>query len=238
MPKLYFCLGGQSSADAGIRQLQPLRYSAPKPVYEQIDIPGRNGPLLVHTGAYEAVTASTECCIMRRPDAHLAFAEANRFLFSGLGYRRLEDALQPGFYRLASVTVGAEYYREAPNYAPFTLEFLCKPQRFLTSGESAVTLSAAGTLSNPTGFSALPLITVYGSGESTLTVNGVTVNFKTLDGSCTLDCDAGNASKDGSNENGNIEAADDFPALAPGGNAISWSGGITSVKIIPRWWTL
>ena len=30
----------------------------------------------------------------------------------------------------------------------------------------------------------------------------------------------------------------EFPKLVPGSNTISFSGGITSVEIIPRWWTI
>lgn len=238
MPKLYFCLGGKSSAEVGLRQLQPIRYSAPKPVYTRVDIPGRSGPLLIHTGAYEPVTASTECCIMRTPSVDRAIASANAFLLSTLGYQRLEDPLCPNVYRMASVTVGAEYYRAAPNYAPFTVELLCKPQCWLKSGEQTVTISASGgVLHNPTSFSSKPLITVYGSGEATLTVNGTAAAFTALESHCTLDSDTENAYRGTLNENENVKITE-FPTLAPGDNVVAWTGGITKVEIIPRWWCL
>ena len=42
-----------------------------------------------------------------------------------------------------------------------------------------------------------------------------------------------------SNWNKNITLNDRrFPKLKAGENLISFSGGITSVEVIPRWWTL
>ena len=32
--------------------------------------------------------------------------------------------------------------------------------------------------------------------------------------------------------------SDDFPELPEGKTQITWTGGITAVEVIPRWWTL
>ena len=56
-------------------------------------------------------------------------------------------------------------------YGRTTIEFNCKPQRFLNIGDTAQTISTSGgTITNPTAFNAKPLITVYGSGAATLQV--------------------------------------------------------------------
>ena len=144
---------------------------------------------------------------------------------------------EPEIYRLAVVTSGAETELRMRTLAPFTLTFDCKPQRYLKSGERAAALTASGArLVNP-GMEARPLITVYGSGAGTLTAGGRTVQLKSLDGWLTLDCDLQNAYKGTQNKNNTIFAPE-FPVLPPGESAVTWTGGVTRVEIIPRWWTL
>ena len=96
-------------------------------------------------------------------------------------------------------------------------------------------------LLNPTAFTALPLITVYGTGEGTVTVGDITVRIKVMEDHLILDSDTQNAytEADGvmTNQNYNIYAPV-FPQLEPGVNQISWTGGVARLEIIPRWWTL
>lgn len=47
----------------------------------------------------------------------------------------------------------------------FDVTFDCKPQRWLTSGETAVAVTSGGTITNPTLFDAEPLLAVEGYGE-------------------------------------------------------------------------
>ena len=58
-----------------------------------------------------------------------------------------------------------------------------------------------------------------------------------IDGSITLDSDTENAYKGTTNLNSKVTIPD-FPELVPGDNEITWTGGITSAQITPRWWTL
>ena len=82
-------------------------------------------------------------------------------------------------------------------------------------------------------------LTVTGTGAGTLTVGGRTVTIKNLpDGYVILDCEAQNAyGAGGVNRNATISAPE-FPALETGETAVSWTGSITGVSVIPRWWTL
>jgi phage-related protein len=52
-----------------------------------------------------------------------------------------------------------------------------------------------------------------------------------------LDCDLQNAYNGNGNRNMYIDAPE-FPVLKNGENKISFSGGITKIQIIPRWWEL
>ena len=92
-------------------------------------------------------------------------------------------------------------------------------------------------MTGPNPFPALPLIEVTGSGDITLTVGDVDVEITGMENKITLDSETQNAYNGAINLNGIINAPD-FPVLREGANNISWTGDVTSVKIIPRWWTL
>ena len=56
-------------------------------------------------------------------------------------------------------------------------------------------------------------------------------------GAVVLDSDTQNAYLGAVNLNSTISAPE-FPTLPAGESAVRWTGGITGVEIIPRWWTL
>lgn len=232
-----FWLDGESAGAAGLRLQEPIRFSAPRPRYETAEIPGRSGLLQRFEGVFDNVTGTARCFALERGRVETALAAVNRWCFAAFGYRRLETEDEPEIYRLAVVTSGAETELRMRTLAPFTLTFDCKPQRYLKSGERAAALTASGArLANP-GMESRPLITVYGAGAGTLTAGGRTVQLKSLDGWLTLDCDLQNAYKGTQNKNNTIFAPE-FPVLPPGESAVTWTGGVTRVEIIPRWWVL
>ena len=76
-----------------------------------------------------------------------------------------------------------------------------------------------------------------GSGKGTVTVGGRTVTLSKITSGMILDSLTQNAYLGSSNLNGDISAAE-FPVLLPGESAISFTGGVTALDIVPRWWTL
>ncbi len=54
----------------------------------------------------------------------------------------------------------------------------------------------------------------------------------------TLDSELQDAFKGSENKNADVTLPDGYPKLPPGATSITFSGGITSVEITPRWWTL
>ena len=117
-----------------------------------------------------------------------------------------------------------------------SITFDCKPQRFLKSGEMVITSDGEIKLYNPTGQTALPLIRVYGSGDGTLAVGNTIMEIKGINGYMDIECDTQNAFKANENCNGRVSRV--FPVLESGLTGISFSGKITKIDIIPRWWTI
>lgn len=239
MKNLWF--DGQCSAGFGLVLTGSGTFDAAERDVEKISVAGRNGDLILENGRYKNISVDYPVFICR--DFPRKAEAARMWLLSKPGYRRLEDDYNPSFFRMAMFKGPLNFNVTFLNRAAeATLSFDCKPQRFLRSGEYPISMDAAGMLCNPTNFPALPLITVYGTDAGTLTVGNVTVEIKTLTDHICLDSDLQNAYRVADsgameNENGAVRAPD-FPVLAAGEVPVSWTGGITHIEIIPRWWTL
>ena len=231
----YLIFGGKSSREYGIYISGAQTFGAPERDVETVDIPGRNGSLIIDNGRLKNITVSYPAYI--RSDFPRMATAARNWLLAEAGYRRLEDTYSPDFYRMARFSGPLDFDTQFLNRsAECTLSFDCMPQRFDKRGEYTIRLQSPKTLINPYPFTALPLIRVYGSGAGNLMVGNTVVQVKAIDGYMDLDCDTQNAYKGSVNCNAQIYAPD-FPQLE-GKTGISWDGKIDHVEITPRWWTI
>lgn len=232
----YFVFGGVKSLDYDVWFGDAHTEDTPPKDVSTESIAGRNGDLLNDMKRWKNVDVVYSAAIIH--DFSNKYEALISALASRSGYQRLEDSVRPLEYRLAVFRDAVQPKNTPYNRAgQFDLLFHCKPQRFLKSGDRKIELSAAGALYNPTAFPAKPLIAVYGTAAGTLTVGDYTVEVKSITDKIILDCEIQDAYLDGANLNRCVRAPE-FPELVPGKNEISWTGGITGVDIIPRWWTL
>ncbi len=114
--------------------------SWPKPARrsDAVQVPGRNGDLLYDDGAWENVEITYN--ILVKAEWITEYERLTEWLCSHVGYFRLEDPdRHPGVYRMAEFTGPVNPKTIGYHFAgTFPLEFNCKPQQFLTSGESAL----------------------------------------------------------------------------------------------------
>lgn len=231
----FFIFGDHNSSEFGLHISGGGTFNAPSRDIETIEIPGRNGSLLIDKGRFFDITVEYPAFITR--DFIDNARSARLWLLSHSGYQRLEDTYDPYFFRMARFSGPLDFDTKFLNWtAECTLSFVAKPQRWLKDGEKTITLESGDTLYNAY-YPALPLITVYGNGPGTLMIGNYTVTVNSLDQSLVIDCDTQNAYKGTLNKNSTI-SANPFPKLESGDNVISWSGGITGVEIVPRWWTI
>ena len=228
---------GKSSDDLNVFVEHFPSQSRATKKYSRISVPGRNGDLIFEEDSFENEIQPYEIYISAK-ERKLPFAarKVSEWLFSAKGYQRLVDSYDPDVFRLAFFSGPLDVENILNMFGRATIEFDCKPQRFLVSGERIIFASNGGIIENPTSFTALPIIIVRGSGEGLLNIAGTVVRLSSINDNVILDCEAQNAYKGTENLNNTISAPE-FPVLFAGNNEISWSGGITNVEIIPRWWT-
>lgn len=242
MPLDDFEFDGYRASEYGVKMSAPFSLDGATPSYiSNAKILGRNGNLLEWDGSYQNRRGYASCFILAS-DAIEKFDQFVSGLVKSPEYKRLMVDSIPDAYLMAAVTTPPQAQFRNMILNPFDITFTCKPQKFLLSGEETVTFSQNGTLTNPSDFAALPLLTIYGSGSGSITIGGTKISIKSLTDQITIDCDTQNAYRkvgEGSPENKNSTiTAPEFPTLKSGDNSVIFDGGVTKIDIVPRWWKL
>ena len=146
-------------------------FNAPKRDTTLISIPGRNGDYAQDNGRYENITVTYPAFYKGSDLSTFTTALANfrAAMCAQIGYQRLTDTINTDEYRQALFIDGITVTPVKDNtLATFDLVFNCKPERWLTSGETRSAIANNGTLTNPTQYAAKPLIEVTGYGDITI----------------------------------------------------------------------
>lgn len=230
-----FWYNGHCCRDFGIYVSGENTFNGPERDYELVSIPGRSGDLIRDNNRYKNITVSYPAFI-HRDFLKNSDAARNWLLNSPMDYGKLEDDYHPDTFRLGFFTGPIDFDTRFLNRSgEVTISFSCKPHRYLKSGERPLQITNGQILHNSWDV-ALPLIKISGSGSGTISVGNVTVTMQEIDGGLTLDAETQNAYNGGVNKNSTISVSNrNFPTLLWGDQRISWTGGVTSVEITPRW---
>ena len=232
---------------------------------EKTPIPGASRDLIEEQDAWENVTVPYKVALDRlkhTPDLIAYERKMSEWLMTPGGYQKLQDIFKPGYFRLANYVGGLDVQDLMGEAGRCTLTFDCDGRRFLDSGDEwqAVDLAESLTLSNPTPYKALPLISITATGSVGLVVNnyvngtlkhhtGYILNIGTRSKTVRIDSEKKGDAKysDGTNANGIVTVGGDpFPILYPTGvntigvydNGGELTGTVTSLSIKPRWFTV
>lgn len=175
-------------ADYGVYITGEAVYNAPQRDVEVISIPGRNGDYIIDNGRFENIEITYPAGIYDDDQTKFStrISQIRNILASRYGYVRIEDEYNPEEYRMGIFAGGLEVKPANGGIAgEFEIKFNCKPQRFLKSGETAVSVTSGDTLTNPTLFNSKPMLEVFGYGW--LRVNGHQIDIQdTILGTITL----------------------------------------------------
>lgn len=207
-------------------------YSAPSRSVDMIEVPGRNGDLLVDNGNYNNTTAQFGVIVTK--DIPQNTDKLKHLLYSQKGYQRLYDSDLMGFYRMAAFNSGFDLAEIDSGVVH--IEFDCKPFKYDILGDNAVVFVDEGNIYNKYFEPSRPIITIYGSGEGYVQVGSKHIAVFDIDEYVTIDTEMQDAFKGEENKNNTINTAD--ASLEVGENSVSFGGGVTKVEIVPRWVTI
>lgn len=251
-----FTFNGISAADYGVYVTDVNVFNSAERAVEYITIPGRNGSFALDHGRFENIIVEYECALGQDTDVDFATAisDFRNALAAVKGYQRLEDDMNPDEYRMAVFSKGLEAPTLNQQTATFKVEFNCKPQRYLKSGDTTVTITSGDTITNPTLFDASPTLYVdgYGTiniGDNTVTINNapygnlLLANATTTTGAQTLD--AGNYALLNTGDQIVIPTGTSWQVRLSSGRTIIRSGtgiirgdvvsGLVTVKVTPHY---
>ena len=238
--------GGEDSTNYGIVVRESPVFDKPKRKQTVFSVPGRNGSILFQQDAFEDVVRTYKVWVsedMQEDSGGVVsgllperISAVTAWLNSKKGYQELEDSFEPDFFRLAYYSGDDSFSDDLLQYGEAELRFVCRPERFLKTGKTAVTVTNGATMTNPTKFDAKPLIHIEGSGNVTVTFGGQSITADVFD-YINIDCDTMNAYRL-TTENRNDKITGSFPSLLSGDNTITISGTTTLVTITPRYFTI
>lgn len=259
---------GHSTAEHNIYVWSSPNYELPEKDQQVYHVPGRSGDLIVDYGSWKNVQRSYTLSLGTldtptplsnywapavQPDSFPVLARRlSDWLNSAHadGYARLEDSYDPDVYRMAQFKGSAEITNVLDRAAHVSITFDCKPQRFLKSGETAITLSGSTTIPNATLYDANPTFLVRGNSSGTIKCWRPTdthdtahilyqVDMSQLSNQVDLiidgemqECYSGTTSK-----NSTVTLSNGFPKLLSGGLYVEYTG-LTQIKVVPNTWVL
>jgi len=238
---------GVASTDYGIVVSEAPVFERPNRKQTIIQVPGRNGSVIFPEDAWEDVVRSynvwlsenvTEDSGGDKSGYLVEYVDAfEAFLNSKKGYARLEDNFEPDIYRLAYYSGGDAFSNEMTQYGRASLRFTCRPERFLKSGETPVSVTNGATLTNPTRFASKPIIHIEASNETiSVSIGGKTITAEVTD-YINIDCERMTAFRLPV-ENKNDKISGSFPTIPSGSNTIGITGTYTKVEITPNYFTI
>lgn len=238
----FFMYKGIRSSDMGLRIESKNVFSAPAYEVDFLSIPGRDGDLIAGGGRYSNVQVTYSVFLPAKTLLELSkkITAVKSWLYTQPDrYHLLSDTYDSNFFRYGVFNGKLDIEDLMNRIGVFTISFSCKTYRYDTNGMESIDLMTAGeVITNPYPFISRPVLRIEGNGEGTLTIQSegknATWGFTNITGFVDVDSEQMNFYKDTQPMN-NTVTGDGFPLLYPGENTFTFSGGITSISVIPRW---
>lgn len=238
-----FTFNGINTEEYGLYVGGQNTFKSPQRDVTKVSIPGKNGDLVRDNGRF-LNTPIAYTIVAMKDFAETATAVQN-WLMSVKGYARLEDTYHPDYFRIARVSDSITFETSAYNLTgKAQIVFDCQPQKFLKTGENAITMLKndpveGRTIVNPTLFDSKPLIRVYCTGSGTITVGNQIITISNVTGYVDIDCETQNCYNESVNCNNKVTlGTQGFPVLPSGDTTFEMTGDVTKIEVTGRWWSL
>ena len=230
---------GISAKKMGLRVLNDITFDAPKRSTILIDVPGRNGNLVMDNGRYEDVVRSIPCRLEapKKRDVEKLISKIHNWLGQEVGYHEFLWHKDPDHIYLAMVENGAMSSRRLSQLAQTLIDFSIYPIKYIKSSMIEREVDNGTIIVNDAEMKANPIIRIVGVGLIRLTIgeNNITINIPTETEGCIIN-----------SENRTITSLDKqiplfrnttgtFPVLDLGNNTLIWeSANEVQVFVTPR----
>lgn len=228
----YFVFKGINSESRGVIVAEYPEIVRAQQRIETVQVPGRDGELTLVSGLPVYNTILKNCGCIIAPNADINNISA---WLTGRGDVTFGNEPLHTYEARIKDEIAFEKIMREREYREFVIPFYCHPLKKLTTTEQNIELTASGKVTNPGTAFSRPKIKVEGSGDITLMVAGQILEITGLTQPVVIDSELGMALDTAGTINMSYLTSGDWPFLAPGSNAVSWTGTVAKVTITPRW---
>lgn len=225
--KPFFIWNGISSYEMGVEVLSLPPIVRPEQRVEQIKIPGRHGVLHVTDGTFEPVSKPAEIAVynISRIDSVFAWLRGAGEVVFGNERDKKYEAFIINKIPMEQVIRQIKKAR---------VDFFCQPFKYELKDEPIEIIDNPQIISNPGTMPDEPLMTVYGTGDIEININGRAFVLQGITDYINIDTKIQNAYR-GNDELMNKSMSGAFPFFDTGENRLSWTGSVSKIVIYPRW---
>lgn len=183
-----FTFNGHKCDEFGIYISKKPNINRSQRKFQSASVAGRNGNIYQFQDAWDEVVVTYDIFAggYEQGDAPRDFTAIMEWLNSADDYARLEDSFDEDHYRMAVFVDATNIEQKWYSTGQAQIKFRCKPQHYLV-GE-VVSVEGGDTITNPTNHTALPIITMKGTGtRSQLSLlNKTMANYELVVGTAQL----------------------------------------------------
>lgn len=209
---------------------------------EIVEIPGKNGDIVIDNGRYKPVLFSPKFIMWKKSNFKSFEEQQNAFtdLMTGAyGYSEMTILGNSAFTYMARVVDEVRITLDDEVSAEVEINLSLKPIKYITPGLDTVNLVNGTILDNIGKVPSNPMIVLTGTGNVTLTLGSKTVVFKNITDGVVVDFEHKTVTNlDKNSPKWETLYTWPLPSLPVGSNKISWDNSNFKISMIPRWGVL
>jgi len=239
-----FTYKGKSSKEMHLRVLNDISFSSPSRDVNMIQVPGRDGDLIMDNGRFESVIRSIPCRLAPPPgtDVEQLINEINNWLIDNGGFHEFKWNHDPEFKYLARVEGDVVSQRMLSRFGKSTIDFRLHPIKYLeTSLEESIGVTNGTVVVNPFAIDAKPIIRIVGhipgreeDEDTIINIGGRPLRLRGITDGCIINSETQTITSLDGRVTLFSQMRSPFPVLKPGNNQVTFSASGIQVLITRR----
>jgi len=194
---------------------------------EFIEVDGRENGALTKEKGYEDVDFTVEFNLLEDENIKPLLRQIKAWIMSAKIVSFTDDYV---YRKIKSVEIG-DIDNEIEEYGKFEVIFKADPYEYAI--EQPITITNPVTIINQGTLHSLPKLTIYGTGNITIQINGISFQVKDVNPFVIVDSDLMECYYNTTPMNNKMVGK--FPTFKEGENTIAWTGSVSKIDIETRW---
>jgi phage-related protein len=194
---------------------------------EFIEVDGRENGSLTKEKGYEDVDFTVEFNLLEDENIKPLLRKIKAWIMNAKVVSFTDDYV---YRKIKSVEIG-DIDNEIEEYGKFQVTFKADPYEYAI--EQPITITNPVTIMNQGTLHSLPKLTIYGTGNITMQINGISFQVKGVNPFVIVDSDLMECYYNTTPMNDKMVGK--FPTFKEEENTISWTGSVSKIDIETRW---